>query len=506
MKAFLMHRDRDFDLQQPLPWNAASLAQDLGLETVMQAMSVDDEFLFDISRRTILCGMANDTDTILYRQAVLKDCLSNSNVVREIYNLIVATLETARRQWWGLASEYPSSVLYSSNDVLTEFVGVFRKLRTTAEEHGQRFQSEGFASLFSMFTAELNENYLAQVLRDLAALRFRKGVLFSAQLGDSHESTNLVLRRPHSKKQTWLERIRGKGPPGYMFHLDPHDETGGRLLSEMRSRGIARVAFAMGQSVDHIVNFFKMLRTELAFYVGCLNLHDALTAKGLPVAFPSPRSAGERSLNFSSLYDVCLALHMETAIVGNTINADGKHLLIITGANQGGKSTFLRSIGLAQMMMQCGLFVGADSFNAALCPALFTHFRREEDANMKSGKLDEELARMSEIADHLVPNSMLLFNESFAATNEREGSEIAKQIVCALLEGQTKILYVTHLHEFARGCFERRTKDALFLRAERKEHGTRTFKLLEGEPLETSFGEDLYRTVFVQERETTRIS
>ncbi len=221
-----------------------------------------------------------------------------------------------------------------------------------AEEHGRRFQSEGFASLFTMFTAELNEDYLAQVLRDLAALRSRKGILFSAQLADSHESTNLVLRRPHSKKQTWLERIRGKGPPGYTFHLDPHDETGGRLLSEMRSRGIARVAFAMGQSVDHIVNFFKMLRTELAFYVGGLNLHDALTAKGLPVAFPSPRSAGERSLNFSSLYDVCLVLHMETGIVGNAVNADGKHLLIITGANQGGKSTFLRSIGLAQMMMQ----------------------------------------------------------------------------------------------------------------------------------------------------------
>ena len=506
MKALLMHRDRDFDLQQPQPWNAASLTQDLELETVLQAMSAGDEFLLDVARRAILCGMANDTGTILHRQTVLKDCLENPGVVRAMYDLIVATLEAARRQWWGLASEYPSSVLYSSNDVLTEFVGVLRRLRTIAEEHGRRFQSEGFASLFTMFTAELNEDYLAQVLRDLAALRFRKGILFSAQLGDSHESTNLVLRRPHSNKQTWLDRIRGKGPPGYTFHLDPHDETGGRLLSEMRSRGIARVAFALGQSVDHIANFFKMLRTELAFYVGGLNLHDALTAKGLPIAFPWAGSAGERSLNFSSLYDVCLALRMETGIVGNTLNANGKHLLIITGANQGGKSTFLRSIGLAQMMMQCGLFVGAESFDAEVCPALFTHFRREEDSQMKSGKLDEELARISEIADHFLPNSMLLFNESFAATNEREGSEIARQIVYALLEGRAKILYVTHLHAFARGCFEKRMNNSLFLRAERRDDGVRTFKLIEGEPLETSYGVDLYRAVFMQEGEATRIS
>ena len=48
---------------------------------------------------------------------------------------------------------------------------------------------------------------------------------------------------------------------------------------------------------------------------------------------------------------------------------------------------------------------------------------------MKSGKLDEELSRMSDIVDHITPHSMILFNESFAATNEREGSEIARQII-----------------------------------------------------------------------------
>jgi DNA mismatch repair ATPase MutS len=126
-------------------------------------------------------------------------------------------------------------------------------------------------------------------------------------------------------------------------------------------------------------------------------------------------------------------------------------------------------------MMQCGMFVGAEDFEADLCPALFTHYKREEDATMKSGKFDEELARMSEIVDHLAPDAMLLFNESLAATNEREGSEIARQIVSALLEKRVKIFYVTHLYEFARGMFDRKTDNALFLRAQRKDDGTRTF-------------------------------
>ena len=239
-----------------------------------------------------------------------------------------------------------------------------------------------------------------------------------------------------------------------------------------------------------------MLRTELGFYIGCLNLHGRLVAKNEPVCFPTPAPAGERRHRFRGLYDVCLSLHMENRVVGNTVDADGKSLAIVTGANQGGKSSFLRSIGLAQLMMHCGIFVGAEAFQAEICPALFTHYKREEDATMKSGKFDEEIARMSAIADHIVPNSMLLFNESFAATNEREGSEIAKQIVCALLEKRIKIFYVTHLYEFAHGFFERRTDDAIFLRAEREADGTRTFRLLEGEPLETSYGEDLYRQIF----------
>ena len=187
---------------------------------------------------------------------------------------------------------------------------------------------------------------------------------------------------------------------------------------------------------------------------------------------------------------------MKRRVVGNDGDADYKDLVIITGANQGGKSTFLRSIGLSQLMMQCGMFVPAEAFCANLCANLFTHYKREEDVSMKSGKLDEELSRMSDIVDHITSNSMVLFNESFAATNEREGSEIARQIVSALLERRIKVFYVTHLYEFAHSFYDKGMENAIFLRAERQADGTRTFKLIAGEPLQTSYGEDLYKGIF----------
>lgn len=103
---------------------------------------------------------------------------------------------------------------------------------------------------------------------------------------------------------------------------------------------------------------------------------------------------------------------------------------------------------------------------------------------------------MSDIANLLSPNSMLLCNESFSSTNDREGSEIARQIVRALLESCVKVFFVTHLCEFAHSLYSREAGDTLFLRAERMPDGTRTFRLIEGRPLETSFGEDVYREVF----------
>ncbi|MBU6424282.1 MAG: DNA mismatch repair protein MutS, partial [Chloroflexi bacterium] len=94
------------------------------------------------------------------------------------------------------------------------------------------------------------------------------------------------------------------------------------------------------------------------------------------------------------------------------------------------------------------------------------------------------------------PASLVLFNESFAATNEREGAEIAQAIVRALVELGVKVVFVTHSYELAGSFYEHRRPDALFLRAERLPDGERTFRQIEGEPLPTSFGEDLYREVF----------
>jgi hypothetical protein len=496
MKARLMHRDRDFDVQAPLPWNERALMQDLELPTLLEAMARDDKFVHEVALKALLTGWRNDPETILYRQAIAQDGLNNPAVLRELYDLTVEAIENKRKLYFGIWGHHPSSVLYGAIEMMQMFVGMLRRLRGIARAQAARFASEGFSALFAMLERELTDEYFAHVEAHLAELKFRGGVLISAELGPGNAGRNYVLRQPHKDERHWLGRLFAKAPPGYTFRLPDRDEAGARALSELRDRGLHLVANALAQSADHIDGFFQMLRAELAFYVGCLNLHERLAALGEPTCFPRPLPVGQRRLRCRGLYDPCLALEMQRGVVANTVDADGKSAVIVTGANQGGKSSFLRGVGVAQVTMQCGMFVAAESFEGELCTGLVTHYKREEDATLKSGKLDEELARMSEIVDHLAPNATLLLNESFAATNEREGSEIAGQVVSALLEKGIKVFFVTHLHAFARGFFERAADHVLFLRAERRPDGTRTFRLIEGEPLATSYGKDLYERIF----------
>jgi DNA mismatch repair ATPase MutS len=520
MKAFLMYRDRDFDskqllirrekelryrrgkdtdqgldLRKVLPWNEEALRQDLGLHILFNAMSQGDQFLSEVAMTAMLSSLT-DPDAIRYRQHILADSVKNAVVIRDIYQIVMDAMEGERKNYWSSFGRYPAGTLHRAVEVLQMFVGALKRLRNIAEQHADSFESEGFSRLFAMLKSELSDKYFISIERHLTRLKFRHGVLISAQLGKGNKGKNYTLRKANEDARSWLIRLLAERPPSYSFQLHPRDEAGARALSELSDRGINLVANALAQSTDHILSFFQMLRTELAFYVGCLNLHGQLAQIGEPICFPVAAAAGQRKLSFSGLYDASLALSMSRKVVGNDLNADHSDLIIVTGANTGGKSTFLRSVGLAHLMMQAGMFVAAKTFSSEVSDGLCTHYKREEDTKMESGKWDEELGRMSEIVGQIKSNSILLFNESFASTNEREGSEIASQIVRALLDRHVKVFFVTHLYHFAHSFFVRRSDRATFLRAERRPDGTRPFKLIEGEPLQTSYGEDLYRAVF----------
>ena len=493
MRARLLHPERDLDLGQPLPWNAPALVQDLELQTLFEAMAGGDGYLREVAERVILSSL-DDPQAIGYRQAVLRDCLARPEVVRDLYALAVDGAESKQRARHFWFRDSPEQLLHKSLRILDLLAGSLERLRALADEHGSGFESEGFRRFFAMVQRDLDDEYLRTVGYHRRELEFRHGALISARLGRGNRGCEYVLRKPHER--SLLERLAPRGRPSYSFTIPARDDNGLRSLADIRNRGINGAANALAQSVDHVLGFFTLLRAELAFYVGCLNLHEQLTAREQPTCLPEASARPKPLFAAEGLYDPSLVFHLDAPVVGSDVDADGKRLVVITGANQGGKSTFLRSVGLAQLMLQAGMFVPARAMRASVCSGVFTHYKREEDATMTRGKLDEELARMSEIADAIRPGGLLLCNESFASTNEAEGSEIARQVIRALVESEVKVFVVTHMFDLASSLHELRLDTALFLRAERTPDGSRTFRMLPNEPLPTSYGVDSYRRIF----------
>ena len=224
-----MYRDRDFDPGKDLPPHAAALTQDLELDTLFDAMAAGDKFLLEVAKKAVLTSL-DEPQAILYRQHVLADCLEHPAIVREMYAIAVEALECERKVWGWMDPRYPDGTRYRCVEVLQPFVGLFRRLRRIADEHGGKFRSEGFTTLFGMFAKELDDEYLGIVEDHLRRLEFRDGVLLSAELGEGNKGTRYVLRKLPNTKQSWAERLQT-----WMEQLLVSDRSGLRL-SDRRSR------------------------------------------------------------------------------------------------------------------------------------------------------------------------------------------------------------------------------------------------------------------------------
>ncbi len=173
-----MYRDRDFHLQRDVAWNAGALTQDLELTTLCNGMALGDQFLYEVAKSAVLSGVKTDRHTILYRQDILKDCLKNPAIVREIYGIAVAAIEGEKKHW-SFFAKYPTGILHRAIEVLQMFVGMLKQLRRIADEHAERFRSEGFRRFFEMLQRELGDEYFARIEAHLRELKFREGVLLT---------------------------------------------------------------------------------------------------------------------------------------------------------------------------------------------------------------------------------------------------------------------------------------------------------------------------------------
>lgn len=522
-------------------WN--SMVKDLGLNALFQAAGIDsvtrssravyaekeDTYLSFVMKR-ISCVPLETKEEVQYRQEVLADCLRKEEFVGKLYRMTTKTLE----DWEKLGRKRNNTGVRDSKAELITDLQVLRLLissvtsvRKLMLENIEGLQSRGFQSLFARMEEEFSEEALIRVDKVLQDVSFytdvtvrepKRNVFYSykpkivldcgltdgLKLSDFRVESIETLEKPYSNPYGIKAKLQGQ-----MNSIAPNvialykDQALQEDAAELEFQTISYIYDCCSDVANSLGHFFDQLRFQIAFYLGAINIKYQLQRYHLDYCMPTV--GAQESLSFEDLKEVVMSMEQKGKTVGNDGRLDGNMLVIITGANQGGKSTFLRSVGIAQVMMQCGLMVVAKRYKSGLYPNFFTHFTRREDSAMNSGRLDEELKRMNQIVSNLGERSLILLNESFATTTEKEGSAIAYDIIRALKEEGVKILTVTHLLSFAQKVYEEAGasgeadwKGTTFLSAEHLEDGTRTFKILPHAPEMTSFGLELYDEVLTE--------
>lgn len=174
-------------------------------------------------------------------------------------------------------------------------------------------------------------------------------------------------------------------------------------IERLKELSMLQMLAVLQPYLDNVLHFLEQLALEVAFYKGVLNFKTRMRELSISLCQPEPLPVGSNTTSFEKLYELTMATHVQKMPVGNTLSLPDTVLTLITGANQGGKSTFLRSYGIALLLMQCGMPVPAKAFHAPVYRQVFTHFTRREDEHLNSGRLREELKRMSEMVQVAEP-------------------------------------------------------------------------------------------------------
>ena len=535
MNSFLLYDHTD-KLMEPQYFDAKSIIQDLGLKALflaaakeviyendrVKSIGKEDLYIQDNMRKIMMIPLKTEEE-IKYRQEILQDFMENEELIRSLYAISSKVLNEWNKLGRGvmekMSNANPAAKLISDIRVIALLSENLREIKKLLEDGRERFHSRGLRGLLERLSAEFSEDrdaYVSKILQDVQfyvgdeepseyvsrVLKPRivlecgleEGLKFSSLKLQEVASQSTKFYKPGGTMNKLQELKNSRIPDSFSTVKETaiRDQTG-----QLELQVVTYLVGSLYSFVSSFGTFFDSLHQQSAFYLGAVNLLHQMKRFDLESCFP--KVCEKDKLAFRELKEFVMCLEQRVSAVGNTCCMEHKMLLIVTGANQGGKSTFLRSIGIAQVMMQSGLMVAAESYESDIFPDLFTHFTRREDSEMNSGRLDEELSRMNQIVEHLGERPLILLNESFATTTEKEGSVIAYDVIKALGEAGVKILTVTHLLSFAQKmyqeCQENPGAGIEFLSAERKPGGVRTFKMIQHAPELTSFGLDLYEEI-----------
>jgi DNA mismatch repair ATPase MutS len=426
--------------------------------------------------RDVLTDLVHDPKLIEHRQAILTDLIENPPLCKTLEELLPslealgeaprgeryrptmpAGLESVARRLAEL--ELLVDAVVALVDALESAVLVSDGFRSLERELRELRETQEFASL---------ERELPGLRATLSSVRsVTLGVNLAADLSPESATILELGSTPVDGRRALLFRLLGGGSGTHGLTPLQRGEAGplGRpneLVRDLRHL-LADVVGPVQAALERFSRVssasVSQLGSELALLLGTVRLFNRIRSVGLPLCRAHCADPEERSAELIDLYDIALALTLSASsepVVTNEARFDGSggRVWVLTGPNRGGKTTYTRAVGLAQVLFQVGLYVPASSARISPVDAIHTHFPVREELVPGAGRLDAEAERLSAIFHQATAHSLILLNEALSGTSALEALDLARGLVRALRLLGARAIYVTHLHELANGVDE----------------------------------------------------
>ncbi|MBO0833090.1 MAG: DNA mismatch repair protein MutS, partial [Actinobacteria bacterium] len=429
---------------------------DLNLDQIISAVAGDREQQELIKR--VLHRQVHDVDTLRYRQEIFRD-LEDSDLLAalgqfgdrmrdvRVHQSGLSKMYSARQQqgWFLDAAAIYCDAVGSLAAGLGRLQVCSRGLLAFREYLAKYAASPAFTELDSDTSSRKDDlaklTYLVRIKGPRVELRRYEGEPnYSAEI----EETFARFAQGESKDY----RLHYRSWPG-MTHvgarildlvakLFPAEFT---KLDEYRRR---HAAF-----VDPVID---QVDRELQFYLAYLEYTAPVRAARLQFCYPDV-TADAKDVLASDTFDLALAAKLAAArtnVVTNEFHLAGpERVIVVSGPNQGGKTTFARSFGQLHHLAAVGCPVPGSAARLFLADKILTHFEREEDITDQTGRLEDDLLRIQRALLAATPDSIVIMNEIFASTTLSDARFLGDKALTKIIELDLLCVYVTFVDELA---------------------------------------------------------
>lgn len=327
--------------------------------------------------------------------------------------------------------------------------------------------------------------------------RVRVGT-YSGQADCSAEIEECFARFRQGAARSYATKFR---PAAEMNHIEAQILD---LLVELRPEPFAALRSFCERRGNYLDTTLATFDREVQFYLACLEHAERIEATGLSLCYPE-LSADSRQVSARETFDIALADKLAgeggEVVTNDWQLRDPERIFVVSGPNQGGKTTFARSFGQLHYLAALGCRVPGREAHLFLCDRVFTHFERSEDLSNLRGKLEDDLVRVHGIFERASERGVIVMNESFSSTALEDASFLGREVLERIAELDALAVYVTFVDELA--SLNEKTV-SMTSTVDRADPAVRTFKVIrrpaDGRAYATALAEKYHLTYGELER------